>query len=143
MPSELLEAHGDTPKPLDALKEVLHEVPVFVEVRVVVALRVRRVSGDHNGAAASDESVDQRLCAVGAVSNDVSMVNVAEQFFGHSHLVSLAGRQSHPRRVTERVDHRVELRRWTAARTANRLFAAFLGAPVASWCARTIVPSII
>ena len=132
IPSELLEAHGDTPKPLDALKEVFHEVPVFVEVRVVVALRVRRVRGDHSGAAASDESVDQSLCAVGAVSDDVSVVNIAEQFLGHSHLVSLAGRQNHACRVTERVDYRVKLRRWTAARTANRLFAAFLGAPMAS-----------
>lgn len=78
---------------------------------------------------ASDQSVDQRLCAVGAVSDYVGVVNVAEQFFGHSHLVSLAGRQNHPRRVTERVHYRVELRRWTAARTANRLFAAFFVHP--------------
>ena len=125
--SELLEAHRDAPEPLDALKEVFHEMPVFVEVRVVVALRVSWVDGDHHRAAASDESVDQRLCTVGAVRDDVSMVNIAEQFFGDPHLVSLAGGQNHPRRVTERVDYRVELRRWTAARAANRLFAAFWG----------------
>jgi type II secretory pathway predicted ATPase ExeA len=52
-------------------------------------------------------------------------VNVAEQLFGHPHLVSLPGRQQHLRRVAERVDYGVELRRWTAARTANRLVTTF------------------
>jgi hypothetical protein len=57
------------------------------------------------------------------------VVSIAEQFFGHCHLVSLAGRQNHPRRVAEGVDYGMELRRWTAARAANRLFAAFFVRP--------------
>ena len=92
--SELLKPHRDPPEAFDALKEVLDEMALLVQVLVHVALFgagwIRR---DDNRASLRLELFRERACIVGAVSGHVRVHDAAKQQRRELHLVSLPWRQ--------------------------------------------------
>jgi hypothetical protein len=90
VPRELLEAHGDAPEPLDALEETLDEVPLLVEIAVVLSPdRARGIRGDDDRTTVAFEELYERSRVLGSVGTDVGVRDVAEQLIRQLHLVRL------------------------------------------------------
>lgn len=128
VPRELLEAHRDPSEPFDALKEVLDETPLAIDVsieRVVSPSLVRRVRREHRRAPLGDQLCDEGSRAVRAVAGDVRILNISDELERLGHLVCLPGREQELHRVSKRVHEGVDLRGRTSARTPY-----FLGPPL-------------
>jgi len=130
---QFLEAHGNAAVVLDALKEVLDETAVLVEMAVEFSRLFTAGSGRNDGRAALRASLlDDGIGVVALVADDVGIMNASEQLLGLGHVVDLAFSDVEMNWISEGVDTRMNLRGWSATGTSDRLGSCFFSAPAAS-----------
>lgn len=128
---QLVEARCYRPVVLDLIEEALNEVALAVECEVAVAdlfsVGLRR---NDRRDVARFEPLDERVGVVALVSNHGVGREVFEQRLGLRYIVNLPRRERERDWIAERIDGRVDFRRQSATRAADRLIlAVFFWAP--------------
>lgn len=105
-------------------------VLMLVVVPLLFAIRFRR---NHGACARLTYRLDERVCIVSLVCGDGVCRDAFEQSLRLRHIVGLTGRESPARQLAKSFDQCMNLGGQSAARTAERLIAVFVGAPAACW----------
>lgn len=133
MKSELLEPHCDAAVALDALEEVLYEMPLLVERAIERALFFSvRSRWNHDVAGLADELLDDEVRIVPLVGDDVRIGDAAEEPRCLRYVVDLAAGEFETNRISEGVHNSVNFCGRSSARLADRFGSVFFGAPDAS-----------
>jgi hypothetical protein len=101
---------------------------------------------NHWRLAGSQERLDHPLVGIeGLVSQQNVGLHLRQQDIGAIEVMGLARRQQKGERVAQGIDQGMDLYAQSASAAPNRFvrLAIFFGAPVACWCARTMVLSIM
>lgn len=107
---ELLKAHRDPTETLQLLEQVLHEMPLSIQIPVDFALRLSgRIGGDDNLAALLLQLLHQRLCIIRSIPSNIRIVKVAQQLSRQLHLMGLSFREGESNWVSECVDDGMDL----------------------------------
>lgn len=143
--SGLVEARGQAAEAFETVEEALHSIPRRVgraiEPRLIRSDRMRMNDRLHTQRlhARSD-----RVRVVPRVCEDFFAASVlSEDFFCDRRLVLLARRELDVERPTSRIDEGVDLRGESTSRTTQCIALDPPFPPAASWCARTIVASMM
>lgn len=140
----LVEARRDSTESLEAVEEELDEVALGVELSILRdCARSFRLGADDGLDAASFELGAKLVGVVPGVSDESTASCVVEELGRCDQFVALAGRQRDVERPTFRVDDRVDFGRKTSSRASQSIALDPPFPPDASWCARTMVPSMI
>lgn len=130
---ELLEAHGNAAVAFDALKEVLDQTALLVEVAVEFPRLFSAGSrGDDSCAALRMSLVDDRVGVVALVGDEVSVMDAREQRLGLGYVVDLSFGEMEMNRIAEGVDTSVNLRGRSSSGSPDGLRSCFFSAPAAS-----------
>ena len=131
IPFGLVVSGRDSPELLEFGEEILDQVASLVEVAVVVAGNLAVGLGkDHRRLSGGCQRFDHPLVSVERLVGDYRVgLHIGQQSVGPDQVVGLPASQKEAGRVAERVDHRVDLRAQSTARTPDRLVTIFLGAP--------------
>src|ERR671917_778494 len=136
-------AGGDGPELLQLGEGVLDEVAPAVHVAVEadggLAVGLRR---DHRGGAAIVKPCSEPVRVERFVAEQSAEGDALDQRLHADAVVALAGQQDEAHRIAEGVDEGDDLGRQPAARAADGLISSPPFAPLAFWCAATMVPSI-
>lgn len=141
---EFVVARGDATKLLEPIEKAFNQMARLVAMPIDWALidsvATRRDIGDSVGG--FDDS-DQLIAVVAFVGGNSSGWNIRNQRGTLGHIGDLPAGQDQTQRIAQGIDARMNFRRQSTARSADRLIATvFFGAPAACWCARTIVASM-
>src|SRR5919206_1829035 len=136
-------AGGDGPELLQLGEGVLDQVAPAVHVAVEVdgGLAVR-LGRDHRGGTTIVEVRPEPVGVEGLVAEQSAKGDALDQRLHADAVVPLAGQQDETHQVTERIDQSDDLGGQPAARAADGLILSPPFAPLAFWCAETMVPSI-
>src|SRR5918997_2386806 len=136
-------AGGDGPELLQLGEAVLDQVAPAVHVAVEVdgALAVG-LGWDHRGGTTIVEVRPEPVGVEGLVAEQGAEGDALDQRPHADAVVALAGQQDEAHRVAEGVDQGDDLGGQPAARAADGLISSPPFAPLAFWCAVTMVPSI-
>ena len=123
---------GDGAELLELGEEVLDEMSRSIEVAVIVT-RHRPFGGgrDHRHFARRRQFLDHPLIGIERLIGDQSVgLHIRQEVVGTDQIVRLPAGQEKAGRVSERVDHGVDLGAQSSARAADRLIlAGFFWAP--------------
>ena len=123
---QFFEPHGDATVALDALKEVLHQTPLLVEVAVELSGLFSGGSRWNDGDAALRLNLlDDRVGVVALVGDDVGVVNACEELLGLRYVVDLSLGEVEMNRISEGVDTSVNLRGRSSSGVPDGLGSCF------------------
>jgi hypothetical protein len=139
---ELVVARGHAAKLLEAAEQPLDGVALGVAGHVISPRVATLAPGRNDGlGAASGQGGHERAGIVPPVSHQVRRGQPVEQRQRLRGVVALAGGEAAAHEPAPGVGHGVQLRRQAAAAAPQGLRPVFLRAPLACWCARTVVES--
>lgn len=142
MRSQLVVPSRYASKLLEAAKQPLHGVALGI-TGVVVGPRVSTLPArrNHGAGAARREGGHQPVAIVATVSNEVGWGQARKQRQRLRGIVALAGRQADAQKPASGIGYGVQFTRQPATTASESLRPVFLRAPLACWCARTVVES--
>ena len=139
---QLVITRSHAAKLLEAAKQALDGLPLGVAHGVVGAGLAALPPWRNDGAGAPrSQGGDQRVGIVAAVGDELSRGQLAEQRQGLRGVVALARGQAAAHEAPAGIGHHVHLTGQATATAAQGLRPVFLRAPLACWCARTVVES--
>lgn len=134
----------DTSEVLGFAEEAFDGAAFLVDVGIVVdAGGAAAVGGDHGDSASLVDSAAEVVGVIGFVGEYVACRQVGDQGMGLGDVVVLAGSNDKAHRVAESIDGNVDFGRQAASAAADGAIFRPPFLPVACWCARTIVLSMI
>src|SRR5262245_9556192 len=145
--SGLFVARGDAAKLLDAVDESLHQVPLFVQVRIVYPrLAAVLLRGNDRLGPARFDKLDQRVAVIAFVRDHGLRLVACQQSLPLGDIGTLSRRESQLHGQAQAADGHMQFRGKSATRTAQRLvLRPYVGAPffapAACWWARITVLS--
>lgn len=128
---EFVVSRGDAPELLETGEEALDQIAIAVEMTIEVARRKPIGSGwNHCFGASRFDPGHEVIGVVSLVGDDCLTGQALDQCRGMVDIGDLPGRENHPQRIAQRIDHHVQLGRQSAARAADFLTPRFFWAPV-------------
>lgn len=140
----MLVAGGDSPEVFGFAEEAFDEVALFVDFGVMAdAKGTASAGGDHGLGAGLIDRGAEVIGIVGTVGKDVARRQVGNECLGLGDVAVLAGGDYEADGVAQAVDRDVQLGCQAASTTTNGAIFRPPFLPVACWCARTMVESMI
>jgi hypothetical protein len=139
---QLIVARRHPAKVLEAAEEPFHRVALGVAGSVVGPRSTAFTSGRNDGAgAAGSQGAHERVGIVAAVGNEVGWGPPVEQQQSLRSVMALTRRQAAAHKPASGISYHMQLASQPATAAAQGLRPVFLRAPLACWCARTVVES--
>jgi hypothetical protein len=139
---QLIVARRHPAKVLEAAEEPFHRVALGVAGSVVGPRSTAFTSGRNDGAgAAGSQGAHERVGIVAAVGNEVGWGPPVEQQQSLRSVMALTRRQAAAYKPASGISYHMQLASQPATAAAQGLRPVFLRAPLACWCARTVVES--
>ncbi len=128
----------------ELVEEAFDEVALLVDVPVVIVVAGSGpIEGDDGLGALGLDGLAEVIGIVGLVGQDVACPQTVDERPGLGDVVAFAAGEEEAHRVAERVDGDMELAGQPAPAAANGAIFRPPFLPVACWCARTMVESMI